>query len=380
MLEFQARQTRTAARLGTAYPDEPAWPEIASHGFRYLNEVMRDHAEGGWFWMVDRTGKPLADATKHAHGTAYVMDACLDVYRLTGAPEALQGARDAFEWLEGNVHDSVDGGYFGWVARNGTPIMQALPSAAKGTLARDPLGHGIGMKDANVHSDLLEALTVLFEAWPDPRVEERLREVYELLTDRFITPAGSMHYLLYPDLTPVPGVERYGYPLQTASRLPPAALALGLPLDDAIARARRIVDHAMATAWDELRGGTIEAGPAAEPFVLSGVSLRVTTRPWWVQTEALKAHLLLGLQEPVPGRYLEQFERNLELIDREYLDQRFGGWYTVARSDRSRLDGLLRRGVRKGDIWKDASHETEFYLTAMRMLRGLGPNTAIGLA
>ena len=99
ILEFQARQTRTAARIGIAFPAETAWQDTALHGLRYLAEVMHDEADGGWFWRVDTAGRPMAGGSKHAHSTAYLIGAGVALHRLTGSDDALDVAREGFEWL-----------------------------------------------------------------------------------------------------------------------------------------------------------------------------------------------------------------------------------------------------------------------------------------
>jgi cellobiose epimerase len=369
MLEFQARQTRTAARLGTAYPSDSSWPEIALHGLRYLRDVMSDREFGGWFWKVDSAGVPVADQTKHAHGTAYLLTACVDVFRLTGDEEARAMALAAFDWLEASAHDEQYGGYFGWTGRDGRPVRDESTTG-------EPLGHGAGLKDSNVHSDLLDAFTLLFAIHPSALVRDRLEEVYRIVVTRFGTPLGAMHYLTYPDLTPVPSVERFGYPLQTAFRLPSAAAIIDVAAEDALASSRRLVDHATSHAWDPERGGLIEAGPGAAPYVLSGTSLRVQLRPWWVQTEALKSYLLLGLHDP-SAAYLERFSELLDVVDSEFLDHRLGGWLPAARADMRGLGRRFGRGIRKGDVWKDAAHEADMYLSSIRMLRGIHPQGAL---
>lgn len=374
MLEFQARQTRTAARFGQAFPERVEFREIALHGLRYLREVMHDGVDGGWFWMVDRNGRPLAGGTKHAHGTAYVVDAGVEVYRLTGAAEGLDMACEAFGWLEQILHDDARGGYHGWATRDGRPILRPadVPSV-DGADMGEPLGHGVGLKDANVHSDMLEAWTLLLDEWPQASVRARLAETYELVTTRFGTPAGSMHYLAYLDLTPVPGSERYGYSLQTSFRLLAAADGIGIPRAVATQQACAFVEHAIEWAWDDPRGGFIEAGPAAEPSVLTGVALTVRKRPWWVQTEGAKALLLMSLLNPEATHYRRMFERLVGVIDREFIDHRHGGWHSLARGDWGLRRRLRRLAPPKGDIWKDASHEADMYLAAARMLLGLHP-------
>lgn len=378
LLEFQARQTRTAARLGVALPADARWPEYVRHGMRYLDRVMRDHQHGGWFAQVDRGGQPQLGATKDAHGTAYVISCGVEAHKLTGDARPLEIAHQAFEWLETTLHDDDYGAYHGWATRQGKAILSKAdlpPDLAHRTV--DHLGHGIGLKDANVHSDLLEAFTLLAGVSTDTRVHLRLAEVYDVLTQHFISSAGAVHYLLLADLAPVPGLEHYGYPAQTGYRLPAAAKQLGRSVDQALALARRMLDHVLEWGWDADHGGFVEAGPAAEPRALGGVQLRLRKRPWWVQTEAAKLLLRLALVEPAPGRYRAHFDQLMDVLDREFVDQRHGGWEMKARSDWGRRQRWTGRDMPKSDNWKDASHEADFHLAAIRLLRNLEPDAPI---
>jgi cellobiose epimerase len=370
MLETQARQTRTAARLGIAYPAEQRWVEIALHGLRYLREVMHDPTEGGWYWMVDRSGRPMAGGTKHAHGTAYLIDAGVEVYRLTGAAEALELAGAAFAWLEACLRDGTHGGYHGWATRDGRPIMSADEVPVPGL--REPLGHGIGLKDINVHSDLLEAFTLLLEIQPDDSIRQAVAEVYDVITRHFVTPRGELHYMMHADWGPMPALEAFGYHFQTALRLPLAAPSVGRSHDEALAMAYRLVDHAVARGW-LARGGFAHAGPAAEPNAIEGASLVVRKRSFWVQTEGLKILLLFALRDERAEHYRGLTDSLVRFIDRHLIDHRHGGWLTLPLADQP-LRRRLRAGrlMAKGDVWKDASHEADMYVTGLRMLRGLG--------
>ena len=378
LLEFQARHTRTAARLGVALPSDGTWPDVVRHGLSYLDGAMRDTADGGWFALVDRSGRPLLGGTKHAHGTAYLIGCGAAAYQFSGDGTALALAQGAFEWLETTLHDDVHGGYFGWATREGKVIRVRadLPAELDGR-DHDHLGHGLGFKDANVHSDLLEALTGLAAVSSDPRVALRLAEVYDVLTGSFITSAGAVHYLVQPDLMPVPGLERYGFPLQTGHRLIAAARQLGRSAADARALARRMLDHAIEWGWDEQRGGFVEAGPATEPRVMAGMRLHVRKRPWWVQTEGAKILLSVALDEQSQGPYRDLFTRLMHVVETEFVDRIHGGWEMTARSDWPRRRRLPGQGMPKSDMWKDASHEADMYLDAIRMLRSLAPEAPI---
>jgi mannobiose 2-epimerase len=345
---------------------------------RYLDGVMRDGTHGGWFALTTRSGQPALGGTKHAHGTAYLIGTGVEAYRLTKDDLGLAIAHEAFAWLEATLHDPEHGGYHGWATREGK-VIRGTPDLPTDLAGRDQdhLGHGIGLKDANVHSDMLEALTLLAEISPEPLVMDRLAEVYDIVTGHFVTPAGAVHYLLHADLTPVPGLERYGYPLQSGHRLFAAARLLGRDQDEVKAMATRMLDHVIGFGWDAQRGGFVEAGPAAEPLTLAGTRLRVRKRPWWVQTEGIKLLLRLCLDENAPVRYLALFDSLMAVLGREFVDHRRGGWEMSARAEWPRRQRLPGRGLPKSDLWKDASHEADMHLVAIRSLRGLEPYSPI---
>lgn len=359
MLEYQARHTRNVARLGRAFPSQDQWTDHARHGAAYMDQVMRDRSDGGWFWLVGRDGSPLAAGTKHAHSTAYLIGAMVEVYRLTGDEAALDTAQEAFDWLDATLHDHEHGGYFGWATRDGRVIRERSDVE---TWSRDvdPLGHEIGLKDLNVHSDLSESLRLLLVERPSPVLFARTRELYDILENRFATVDGSMHYLLNPDLTPAPSAEYLGYSFQSAYRMRVLAPFIGRSADDALQLARRLVDHAVACGWAGERGGIFDViGPGERP-----------RRTWWIQTEAIQALLLLAVNLG-DEKYIDRIERMLRLVTNEMVDRRYRGWHQVPTSDWSLVDRLRVSRWPKAHRWKDASHETDMSLSAIRMLRGL---------
>lgn len=373
MLEFQARQTRSAARLAMAFPSQARWREDALHGFRFLRDVMWDREHGGWFWLLDRAGTPLADGSKHSHGTAYAIGACFEVYRATGETAALELALEGFRWLDDSLHDDEFGGFHGWARRDGTPVL-SVEDSPDGRALVDPLGHGVGHKDINVTSDIFEMLADSLEYLPEQPGILRLRELRDCISG-MITPDGGLQYAAYPNWVPVPGPERYGYHFLTAFRLVRAAPLLGTPMNDALAQACLLATHAVERGWLP-GGGFAYGGPAAPPDALEGTSLVVRSRQWWVQLEGLKVLLLLAAHGyPAKDTFAAKIEQQIAFIERECRDHRFGGWYQDATGDHPLLKrlavpiGLARRA--KGGVWKDGSHETDTYLTVLRMMAGL---------
>lgn len=374
LLEFQARHTLLAADAARRYPGDSTLAEAARHGFRFLRDALWDAQDGGWFHSVDRSGKPLEHLTKHTHGFAYALSACASVYELTRDDDARQLAQRAFDWMDQFARDREHGGYFGYLRRDGTVIRDRAGAPNGSEL--DTVGTELAFKDLNVHSDLLEAFALMFRVWREPRIGERLAESVEIIADRMANPAtGSLHFFVTPDWRPVPHLMRVGYQSHSAYRL---TLALGLTPHDAMIRrmAVRMLDNAIRYARDSDGHGYLYAAPGAFPLSLHDYEIRAPRRTWWVQMEALKALLAVSRIAPRPESYLQLFEQQWRYISRSFLDNRFGGVYmhgldNVRVWERKFGAVLAPAGItRKGDVWKDASHEGRALLYCMETLGG----------
>ncbi len=375
-LEFQARQTMLAAESALAFPRDPGLRAATLHGFRFLKDRLWDREYGGWFHRLDRAGAPLEAETKHSHGAAYAIEASVAVYQATGEREALDHALEGFEWLERCAHDQRHGGYFGFLTRDGRPITE--PDRTPWKTSVDTIGTEIGIKDANVHSDLLETLVVLYRAAPETRVEARLTEVLDIICNRMTVAAtGAMHIFALPDWTPLPHLARSGYQAQGAFRV---SEAVGLVGDSAQLRqsSERLLDHALRYFHDPIHGGFFYGGPGSDPLWFEDYSLVVRWKPWWIEGEILKALIAIGSNAADPGRYLDHAASLWRYIERNLLDHRHGGFYargldTVRRRRRWMGPALAPANVtRKGDVWKDGSHEGRALLYCLAALGGPG--------
>ena len=360
LVEFQARQTLTAADALALYPEDARLRQATEHGFRYLRDVMWDRDAGGWFHRMDRAGGPLEAETKHVHGAAYAIEACVAVYIATGDPSALDLARQGFEWLERFARDPLHRGYFGFLTRGNAVIRE--PSQCPYRAECDTIGTLIGLKDANVHSDLMETFTNLYRVWPDALVGERLAETVDLVSERMVVAAtGAMHMFVTADWMPVPHLSRAGYQSQTAWRL---LSARGLLSDDARLErlAVKLSDHVLRYSKDREWGGFFYATPGAEPTSLGGQSLVVSDKPWWIQAEAVKLLVAMTRLRPDDLRYRTELEGQWCFLELQCFDWRHGGMFARALDRAPRWRRALGSRFapsdvgRKGDVWKDASH------------------------
>ena len=361
LLEFQSRQTWLAADALRVYPHDEGLRRSARCGFRCLREAFWDHTQGGFYHRLDRAGRPLQGRTKHIHGLAYAILACVAVSEATGDRDAITLARAAFEWLDAHARDREHGCYFGFLRRDGHVLREAGTSDWPSAL--DPIGTPLGWKDVNVHSDLLEGLTRLHAAWPDPRVLERVAEVTELLTERLVAADGAIFYFARADGTPAADHVRYGQLLQSGPRLLEAYRQLG-EAERGVADARRLLDYCLEHARDRRHGGFFHANtdfPGAP---------RARSKQWWMQTEGLRA--LLEVEEACGDPYLEDaLLAHWRYLERFLFDERYGGVYQEGLDviPRWRRHPALGPAwvTNKGSVWKYAGHEGQALLTGLHV-------------
>ena len=350
LLEFQARQTWTASLGLLAAPGEERLERAVRHGLAYLDGAMRDREHGGFFHRLDRAGRPLEGETKHAHGAAYLISASCVAARAIGDDAPLELAREAFDWLDEHAHDRRHRGYWGFLAREGTPIRDERGWPHR----RDTIGTPVGWKDANVTSDLVESLLHLVGVWPDPRVADRLAELVALLTGPLVRPDGLTAFYARGDFEDFRDYVEYGNGLQTVHRLVTAAPILDLEL---VERAERLLAATVTAAWDPEEGG-----------VVYGNHRRAARdKRWWPQFELLRA--MLAVSPPDGSVAGLSTEAVWDYIERNLLDEEHGGTYAAVPPPS--VDGRAggAQFLRKGDAWKDGYHDGAALFLGARLLR-----------
>lgn len=370
MIVTQARHVWSNAKASRLYPDAVYYKDCAKHGFAFLQNIMWDKTNGGFFTLVDRKGNVKDSTGKMTYGNAFGIYASAAWYLASGDTNALNLAKNCFWWLEKHCHDPLYKGYYQDLMPDGTPIKRTATTPSTST---------IGYKDQNTSIHLLEAFTELYAAWPDPLLKERLQEMLLLVRDVITTKKGNLVLFLQPDWTPVSFKDSskavilkhrnidhvsFGHDVETAYLMLEASHVLGLKNDTVtMITGKRMVDHALRNGWDNKTGGFYDEGYYFNDK--KDISIIRNTKNWWSQAEGLNTLLLMADHFPNdPMHYFEKFKMMWRYIQTYMIDHVYGDWYEEGL-DKSpeRKTGL------KGHIWKGTYHNLRSLSNCVKNLR-----------
>lgn len=371
MIVTQARHTWANAKAFEIFKDDQ-YLSNAKHGFEFLEDVMWDKVDGGFYTLVSRDGIPKeGDTIKTAYGNAFGIYALAAYCKASNDTAALNFVKQAFNWLENGSHDPVKRGYFQHLNKKGKPIKRPVNISNHSDL---------GYKDQNSSIHLLEALTELYEVWPDPLVKERLNEMLVLIRDTIVTPKGNLTLFLLPDWTPVSFQDSsresilshtnldhvsFGHDVETAFLMLESSEVSGLEHDTQTeVIAKKMVDHALQKGWDDSVGGFYDEGYYFKDK--PDIEIIRDTKNWWAQAEGLNALLLMAEKYPDDSHdYYGKFLKQWQYIDKYLIDHENGDWYAGGLDKQPEMKTAL-----KGHIWKANYHQfRSLWLVSERLKR-----------
>ncbi len=372
MIVTQARHVWTNAKAAQLYPEIEHYKESAKHGYTFLRDRMWDHKNGGFHWMVDKSGNVIASGNdqKTAYGNSFAIYALAAYYHQSHNQEALDLAKTAFAWLEEHSHDPVDLGYFQYMTMEGMPIKRPNNENTNSTL---------GYKDQNSSIHLLEAFTELYQVWPDSLLRERTREMLYLIRDKMVRPKGYLTLFFQTDWTPVSYRDQgkdmvkkhhfidhvsFGHDVEIAYLMLEADHVLGLGDEYTLEIAKKMVDHSITNGWDHKVGGFYDEGYYFNED--APISIMMDTKNWWAQAEGMNSLLLMAKHFPEDKmNYYDKFIRQWNYIDKYLIDKAHGGWY-----DSGIDNDPHSKKRRKGHIWKGSYHNFRALANCIKMLQG----------
>jgi mannobiose 2-epimerase len=356
---FQGRMVWVSSQVVLREPQmKEQFVPFVRQGVAYMANTLWDKKDGGFYWGLDDEGNITPQFTDHKHlyGIGFCIYGLAAAYQAIHDPQALDLAKQAFEWTDKHAHDSEHGGYFEWLMRDGTPVV---PNAENGRVESNFVGP-IGYKSMNTHIHLLEALTELYQVWPDPNLKARLEELLVIVRDKICVEPGVMNLYFTNNWQPIPDHDSYGHDVETAYLMLETDEALHGRAGAATERmARMLVDHALAYGWDANNGGLLREGTTfGKP--------EDTRKEWWVQVENLNALLMMheryGRQNSV---YFQRFLEQWRFIRDHTIDAQYRGLYNLTTAEGRPVS------EDKGSIWKAAYHDGRAFWNVTERLHRL---------
>lgn len=307
------------------------WRNAARHGLRFLRDVHRDAATGGYAWQLRwRNGrKQVLDSTNHCYGLAFVLLAHSHA-AMAGITEARAGIAETFELMENRFWEPLQSLY-------------ADEAGADWSLS------SYRGQNANMHA--CEAMLAAFEATLDRRYLDRAEAIADAVTRRLASHAGGLiweHYRVDPQGEWQPDWDYnrhdksnifrpWGY--QPGHLTEWAKLLLILERNRAaswlLPRARELFAAGTEHAWDAEHGGLFY-GFAPDEDHPGGFVPCDRDKYFWVQAESLAAAALLGLRTDDES-YWAWYDRLWAYAWRHFVDHRHGAWYRILTPDNRKI-------------------------------------------
>lgn len=310
--------------------------QAAQSGYRFLLDHFLDREHGGYFWKTDLAGKVIDDR-KILYGESFVIYAFVEYYRASHDADALRRAMDLYQALQQHAHDAKNTGWIEHFQRDWTPLPLRAPNAEVEIA---------GLKSANTHLHLMEALTELYAASRDRAVRKSLQEAVHINATYFYPlDPGQSCFHREPDWAPVTDPASaglsYGHNVEFAWLLIRAEKTLGQRRSWRHFYAD--LDHALKYGYDHERGGLYSRGFDDQPATN-------TDKVWWVQAEMMAA-LTDALQHKKNPAYAEALDKLIHFLEAYQINPADGIWLdTVTADGRPKATG-------KAHNWKANYHD-----------------------
>jgi len=291
----QSRHLYAFTALAEAWDSRLDLVEIAQEQYQFLKKYQNPET-GLFYFRKDYSGERKTDAGSSLYANAQAIYALATYGKSMDDREAVQIALDCFMALDAATHDPIHGGY---------------------TEEKMDIVFFRGAdKASNSHLHMMEALIALYRATENVKVQERLDELFTVLSQKIYDPASPIfaYELFFKDWSASPvSTIGYGHALEAAWLLKAAADTLGK--NESII-AEPVAKQAISKSFDTKRGGVFDEAGRDGTFLTSN-------KIWWPQHEALLA-LDMVYSSALDPKVLEQLFSILTWIYRKQNDPNFG--------------------------------------------------------
>ncbi|HEC42924.1 MAG TPA: N-acylglucosamine 2-epimerase [Bacteroides sp.] len=366
----QSRSLYTLSSAQRAGYGEGKFAVLAEHGARFMIDNMWDKKFGGFFWMMDRSGKVKMN-NKILYGHSFAIYSLSEYALASGDPRGMEYAEKTFDLVQKNCTDTYHGGYFEMFERDWS--------------LAGPGSKGGDRKTLDVHMHLMEAFTTLYECSGKEVHRRKLLEDIEILLNRMIHPefktgipqfTADWQIAAQIKFDIIWGWDRYtgegeknnptdntcyGHNAEFAWLLIHALKILEIDKANYLDLLIRIFDHTITNGIDQEFGGVYVEGPHS-----GGVYDR--EKEFWQQAEVmigtLDACLLTGEE-----KYWDAYRNVHRFVFDKVINKDAGEWYPL----------LSRQGdpiwTHMSHSWKVNYHSVRAVIQSIRRLNELAVKT-----
>ncbi|MDR0962761.1 MAG: AGE family epimerase/isomerase [Mediterranea sp.] len=327
---------------------DEAYLVTATRAKRFIIDSFYDHEQGGVYWALDYKGNPV-DTKKQIYAQAFAIYGLSEYHRATGDDEALHYAQLLFESIETHAFDPVYDGYFEAFTRDWQPLADMRLSDKDKNAC----------KTMNTHIHIFEAYANLFRVWKEPRLEQQLRHLVDILCNHIY---DEETYQLMPffdkQWNKLSGVISPGHNIEASWLIYETR---SMFVKDALLAER--MERLSMTLY-LLALSTFDFATYSMPYeVDSDDHLIDAERHWWVQAELVTGIVSYSFMDKQPG-FIKMAYLCWGFIKKHLIDHVHGEWHWSVSPD-----GTINTVDDKAGFWKCPYHNGRMCMKVMEWLK-----------
>jgi mannobiose 2-epimerase len=320
--------------------------EVADRAYHYLTTHFIDKQYGGFFWSVDKYGKPI-ETKKQVYGIAFCCYAFSEYYQAGRNLHALKHAKDSFCLIEKYAFDKEKSGYYEAFTRDWQTIDDMRLSAKDAN----------EKKTMNTHLHILEAYANLYSACPEENLKKIIQVLLANFSEHIIAPNEKHLGLFFDENWTLKSTDvSYGHDIEAAWLLVEAANTISDPQ-----WIQRTTHYALQLAMGTREGLDKDDGLWYE--LVDGKLVK--QKHSWPQAEAMVG-FFNAWQIGGSKKDLDQSMRSWQFVQQKLVDTKNGEWYWGIKDDDSVMDGYYKAG-----FWKCPYHSVRACMEIIKRINSV---------
>lgn len=328
---------------GYLYTKKDIYKKRALQAYGILKSFFYDQENGGLYWSVSPTGRPL-ERRKQIYAQAFGIYALSELYKIIPSEELLKEVTSLFHLIEKHSYDKDNGGYIDAFNEDWQPI-EDMRLSEKDMNAP---------KTMNTHLHVLEAYSNFYSIQKDVLVKERIIQLLSIFRTKIIHPQKRHLQLFFTkDWRSLSLNQSFGHDIEASWLMAEAAenvYGKDVP--------KSIIDDCNALASTSADGLLTDGSLAYEK---TG-GLMNKERHWWVQAEAWVGFYAMGIRME-EAIYFQYAEGLWSYIQSDIKDEINGEWFW----GKDEAGNVLKED--KVGIWKCPYHTSRACLEILKRLK-----------